>query len=102
MAAIVGLALGLVAASSRSLLPAMAFHLVFNTLGILLPQASPQLLEQIPLLQHALYAVDGGCLYRWQATALGTIVAAGIAAWFWRLSLGPRPLGGFRFKCSQE
>ncbi len=75
LACAVGVVLGLLAVQTRSLLPGVLFHLVHNSLPLVLPRCGPaRLVDQ-----------DTGILYSWPAVVVGGLVAAAILVWFLRI-----------------
>ncbi len=82
-ATIVGLVIGFIAVQTGSLLPAIAFHMVHNALGVVSQDLVPRWIGDGWLIS---VGADGSFEYRWPAIALGSAAAALLLYWFQRLS----------------
>jgi len=92
IASIVGVVIGYVAVQSGSLLPAIAFHVVNNSVVVAGSRITPELLDRWPLLAALLEGDPAtGYLFHWQVIVAGLAAAWLILAWFGRLS-DPRSL----------
>lgn len=87
VACIVGVLLGFIAVQTGSILPCIAFHMVHNTLGVLLPKQLPLWLADHPALGWLIHS-NGPDDYRFTALSLVlSVVASGLlVAWFQRLA----------------
>jgi len=88
-ACVLGVVIGFLAVQSKSLLPCMVFHLVHNTLVVLFPRITPELIESWPALGMLLEPAGGGYTYTWQAVVAGALAGAVLLVWFVLLP-GPR------------
>lgn len=79
---LVGLIVGFVAIRSGSLLPAMVFHLIHNTLAVSLTRVNVELRSRWPVLDWLLSPPgDGGVQYRLPVVIGGAVVVAILIAW---------------------
>jgi sodium transport system permease protein len=89
-AAVVGMVIGYLAVKTNSLLPAVAYHLVHNSLGVLHSRITPTLVEQWPVLDALVeLSADGGVEYRWTAMVIASLLGALILLWIKRLPYHP-------------
>jgi sodium transport system permease protein len=79
--------LGFIAVQTGSILPCIAFHMVHNSLGVLLPKQLPLWLADHPALGWMIKSTGPGD-YRFTALSLVlSAVASGLlVAWFQRLA----------------
>jgi sodium transport system permease protein len=89
-ATVVGMVIGYIAVKTNSLLPAMAYHLVHNALGVLLGRINPELIADWPILDAVvLLGSDGGVEYRWNAMVIAGLCGTLILLWIKRLPYHP-------------
>jgi sodium transport system permease protein len=90
-ATLVGMVIGYLAIQTGSLLPCVAFHLVYNTLSLTAVTgrwATPEAGSWWGWLVH----VDGaGLTYRWPVVAIAIVASSLLLAWFRRLPHGTTP-----------
>jgi sodium transport system permease protein len=98
MACLLGIVIGYVALQSRSIFPAILFHLVHNSLGLTAARlvrgfTADGPTAEWPLLDRLVRSTsDGGYMYHWPVIAVGVVAAAILLAWFRRLD-HPLPKG---------
>ena len=89
VACLVGVVIGLVVVQTGSIWPGVLFHLIHNTLGLLVAQVSgkvtPQLLDRWPALAWVVSPSDDGMLFRWPVVVASGLAACALLAWFQRL-----------------
>ncbi|WP_254510705.1 ABC transporter permease subunit/CPBP intramembrane protease [Anatilimnocola floriformis] len=89
-ATIVGIVIGYIAVKTNSLLPAMAYHLVHNSLGVLIGRVDAELIANWPILDAVLLlSPDGGVEYRWNAMVIAGLCGALVLLWIKRLPYHP-------------
>lgn len=89
-ATVVGMVIGYIAVKTNSLLPAMAYHLVHNSLGVLLGRINPEVMADWPILDAVvLLSSDGGVEYRWTAMVIAGLSGTLILLWIKRLPYHP-------------
>ncbi len=87
IACIVGLALGFIAVQTGSLLPAITFHAVHNSLGLLTHEYLPAWLDKNPLQRWiATVGAEQEISFSWPFIALTAAASALLLVWFQRLS----------------
>ena len=92
LACLLGIVLGLLAVQTGSLLPGVLFHLVHNSLVLVLSRSAPLWLDRWPILRKCVSVdPDGGVSYSWPVIVAGSLVAAVLLAWFLRLSSPKSP-----------
>lgn len=91
ISAIIGVAIGLMAFQTGSLLPGVIFHFTNNALGVLSSYIPAQWLEQHPMMGQWAEIADGRLAFRWPAIALAAIVTPVILWWFNRQTPPPLP-----------
>ena len=86
LACLLGVVLGLLAVQTGSLLPGVLFHLVHNSLVLVLSRVPPLWVDRWPILRKCV-SIDpeGGVSYSWPVIVAGSLVAALLLAWFLRL-----------------
>ncbi len=84
-ACLVGVVIAFLAIHSGSLFTGMLFHLIYNSMSLVLSLKGPELLEQYPVLQWVLRQEGAGCMYQWYVIVLGAFAAVGILLWFRKL-----------------
>ena len=86
LACLLGVVLGLLAVQTGSLLPGVLFHLVHNSLVLVLSRCAPLWVDRWPILRKCV-SIDpeGGVSYSWPVIVAGSLVAALLLAWFLRL-----------------
>ena len=86
LACLLGLVIGFIAVQTGSLLPAVVFHFVHNSLGVLLKPAGEALSDGDHWLHWLMRGEsEGGPLYHWGVIAVGLAASAAILYWFHRL-----------------
>lgn len=89
-AAVVGMVIGYIAAKTNSLLPAVAYHLMHNSLGILHSRITPELMHHWPVLDaFVALTADGGIEYHWNVTAIAALSGILVLLWIKRLPYHP-------------
>jgi len=79
-ATLVGVVLGLIVYHSRSLVPAILFHLIYNSLGILRGRIGTTWIEDSPA--EWFFAADGGAIrYEWPTLLIAAVVAVALLRW---------------------
>jgi sodium transport system permease protein len=87
-ASLLGLVLGLLVVRSNSLLPAVAFHVIYNSLQVVRSRLDVDVLARDPW--NWFVAVEGGEVsYRWPTLVICGVVAAGLLRWL--IQHGGRP-----------
>ena len=82
----VGMVLAFVAIQSGSILPAILFHIVHNSLGLLIKYATPYLADENHPLHWLMRDLRAeGHLYHWPVIACSALVGGAILYWFHRL-----------------
>jgi sodium transport system permease protein len=83
IAFVVGTVIGYLAVQTGSIWPGMAFHLVNNSVGVLVARVTPELQDQYPILL-TLFGAPGenGALYGWPVVLVTGLLALGLLAWF--------------------
>jgi sodium transport system permease protein len=89
-ATVVGLVIGYVAVKTNSLLPAMAYHLVHNSLGVLQGRITPALIGEWRVLDLIFsYSEASGIEYRPSAMVIAALCGALVLLWIKRLPYHP-------------
>ncbi len=89
-ATVVGLVIGYIAVKTNSLLPAMAYHLVHNGLGVMHSRITPEVVQAWPVLDWLVaLSSEGGVEYRWPALVLAAGGAMLVLLWIKRLPYHP-------------
>ena len=87
-AALLGLVLGLIAVRSGSLLPGVAFHLIYNSIEVLRSRVTA---SSVPLPDALVWAgEDGGVRYGWLTLGVCGIAAAALILWLVRQPVSSR------------
>ncbi len=82
-AIIVGIVIGYICVQTGSIWPGMFFHLVNNSIGVLIARMTPEMQEQYPILQTLFGATgESGVIYTWPVVLVTGLLAAAILAWF--------------------
>ena len=83
IACVVGVVIGYLAVQSGSIWPGIVFHLVNNSIGVLISRITPELQQQYPILL-SLFGPEGesGTLYSWPSVLFTGLLCLGILAWF--------------------
>lgn len=83
IAGVVGTVIGYIAVQTGSIWPCMAFHLVNNSIGVLVARITPELQEQYPILL-TLFGAPGesGAVYSWPVVLVTGVLSLGILACF--------------------
>ncbi len=84
-ATLLGVVVGYIAVQSGSLLPAVAFHLVYNTLGLTVGMVIPEAAMQQPVWGWIFAVSQESVQYQWPWMALMTVLTLVILQWFRRL-----------------
>ena len=82
-----GMVLGYIAVQTGSLLPAILFHCVHNSLSVLLSRfydTLPELIVQYPLLGWFVTSSDKGPAYQWPTLIGSLLLTACVLRWFSR------------------
>jgi sodium transport system permease protein len=92
VASLVGVVIGFLAIQSGSLLPGVLFHIVHNSMALIVQQVAPALSDK----QHWLHwlmrdAGDDGQLYRWPVVVCSLLASAVILVWFHKLPYARTP-----------
>ena len=83
---ILGLVLGFLAVQSGSIVPCMVFHLVHNSLAVLVPQQIPAWLPSHPGLSWVVSsAEEGQCQFTLLSLVLSAALSTAILVWLGRL-----------------
>jgi len=86
VAAAVGVVIGYLAVRTESIVPAMVFHFVHNTLAATAVSVSRYVTDRWPALECLLRpGTEDGQVFRWPAVLAGGLAAVAILAWFHRL-----------------
>jgi sodium transport system permease protein len=86
IACLMGMLIGFLAIQSGSLLPGLLFHIVHNSLAVLVAQITPALADQRHWLHWLMRdAADEGPLYRWPVVVASLLASGLVLAWFQRL-----------------
>jgi sodium transport system permease protein len=86
VAFLVGLVIGYLAVQSGSILPCMLFHMVHNSLAMLMGQLTPEFLERYPGLRFIVRdGGEAGFVFQPLAIAAGGFMAVVVLVWFHRL-----------------
>ena len=80
-AMVVGVVIGYICVQTGSIWPGVFFHLVNNSIIVLIPRVTPELQEQYPILL-TLFGPTGESLYTWPVVLVTGLLAAAILAWF--------------------
>jgi hypothetical protein len=84
-AAALGVVLGFIAVQCGSLLPCVAFHFLYNSLGLLTTRVTPELLDRYPLLGILFQPAGDTCIYSTPAVAAGGAATIVLLLWFRQL-----------------
>jgi len=82
IASLVGVVIGFLAVQTGSLWPGVAYHLVHNSMPLLLVQLTPETLERWPVLGSLLVLKDGGYEFHRPVVILSALAAALLLGWF--------------------
>ena len=86
IACLVGVVIGYVAVQTGSILPAMVFHMIHNTLGVAVGMVTPQLLARWPVIRALMTpGQEGGYVYKWPVVFVSAFLAFLLLGWFSRL-----------------
>jgi sodium transport system permease protein len=86
VACLLGMIIGYVAIQTGSLLPGILFHIVHNSMALVVGQCLPDVGRQHAWLTWAVReSPDHGQLYRWPLIVASVVASAGILLWFRRL-----------------
>jgi sodium transport system permease protein len=92
IACLVGMVIGFLAIQSGSIFPAVLFHVVHNSLALLLKQVTPALAQEDHWLHWLIRDVsDEGQLYHWPVVACGLLASVAILIWFHKLPYARTP-----------
>ena len=87
VACVVGVLLGFIAVQTGSILPGIVFHMVHNSLGLLLPRSLPQWLADHPALHWLVGSPRPAMIISLRWHSLLSAAASGLLiAWFQRLA----------------
>jgi sodium transport system permease protein len=86
IACLVGMVIGFLAIQSGSLLPGVLFHVVHNSMGLLIKQLTPSLAQEDHWLHWLVRkTTDEGQLYHWPVVLFSVAASGAILFWFQRL-----------------
>lgn len=89
-ATVVGMVIGYIAVKTNSLWPAVAYHFVHNSLGVLHSRITPEVMHHWPVLDSLVaLTADGGMEYHWNVTAIATLSGILVLLWIKRLPYHP-------------
>ncbi len=88
-ACLIGIVIGYIAVQTRSLLPCILFHFTNNALTLLAANITQETIQQYPVLGHLISRTGFELAYQWPAVVVGSVLAAGILFWLWRLPFQP-------------
>lgn len=89
-AAVVGMVIGYIAVKTNSLLPAVAYHFVHNSLGVLHSRITPEVMHHWPVLDSVVaLTADGGMEYHWNVTVIAALSGILVLLWIKRLPYHP-------------
>lgn len=89
-AAVVGMVIGYIAVKTNSLLPAVAYHLVHNSLGVLQSRITPDVMQEWEVLRALVVLTEGGGVeYHWNVTAVTALSGILVLFWIKRLPYHP-------------
>jgi sodium transport system permease protein len=89
-ATVVGMVIGYIAVKTNSLFPAIAYHLVHNSLGVLFSRITPEVLHHWPVLDSVVALNSQGAMeYQWNITAVATLSGVLVLLWMKRLPYHP-------------
>jgi sodium transport system permease protein len=92
LACLLGTVLGLLAVQSGSILPGMVFHMVHNGLALANSRITLAMFDNATWPWKFAVASDGGgCTFRWQIVAIGSLSAVLVLMWFGRLNAPKSP-----------
>ncbi len=80
-----GVVLGFLAIQSGSLFVCISFHLVYNSLSLLISRVTPEMLETSPLLRLLFQPAGDGCIYSTPVVAAGGVATIFLLLWFRQL-----------------
>ncbi len=92
IACLVGMVIGFLAIQSGSIFPAVLFHIVHNSLALLLKQITPALAQEGHWLHWLFRDVsDEGQLYHWPVVGCSLLASIAILIWFHKLPYARTP-----------
>src|SRR5262249_11740824 len=92
LACLAGMVIGFIAIQTGSLLPGILFHIVHNSIAVLLERFVPRELGEGHWLQYVLRdAAAEDSLYTWPVVALSFVISAAILYWFHKLPYARTP-----------
>jgi sodium transport system permease protein len=74
--------LGYLTVKSGSLLPGVVFHFLYNTMTVLSPKVTPELIERVPGLGFLVQPGGGGLDYLWPVYLFGGVTSLAVLGWF--------------------
>ena len=91
IACLIGVLLGWLALRTGSILPGMVFHLVHNSLGVLVARAPDWLASEWPTLSALVRSADdGGVVFAWPVVLAGGLAGLLILAWLASAASAPK------------
>jgi sodium transport system permease protein len=92
IACLMGMVIGFIAIQTGSLLPGVLFHVIHNSMALLVQQFAPALrTEHAWLSWLILDPSEQGPLYAWPVVAVSLIVSAALLYWFHKLPYAHTP-----------
>ncbi|MBT6153270.1 MAG: CPBP family intramembrane metalloprotease [Planctomycetaceae bacterium] len=100
-ATLLGVVLGLIVYHSRSLVPAILFHLTYNSLPILRGRMETKWIEDTPA--EWFFAVEGGAIrYEWPTLVIAAVLAVVLLRWLLAQPVGKSSSASANAKLSME
>jgi sodium transport system permease protein len=81
-AGVVGIVLGYLAVQTGSLLPSVLFHIVYNSLTLLMAVFVPSLLQDYPAIEWVFAGTAEGPMYQWPAIGVCFVLGLFVLRWF--------------------
>jgi len=92
IACLMGMIIGFIAVQTGSLLPGVLFHIIHNSMALLVQQFAPALRTEHAWLGWLMHdASDEGSLYAWPVVAVSLIVSGALLYWFHKLPYAHSP-----------
>ncbi|MHB8900317.1 MAG: ABC transporter permease subunit/CPBP intramembrane protease [Thermoguttaceae bacterium] len=83
VAFVLGTVLGYLVVQTGSIWPGMIFHVVNNSIGVLIARVTPETQQHYPVLQTLLGpSGESGALYAWPTVLVTGLLSLGLLAWF--------------------
>lgn len=92
IACLMGMIIGFIAVQTGSLLPGVLFHIIHNSMALLVQQFAPALRTEHAWLGWLIHdASEQGSLYAWPVVAVSLIVSGALLYWFHKLPYAHSP-----------